>query len=746
MTDLRTDLAALLAPVTRGGAFATHGRVEAPSPALTVEGVGRVALPLLPLQLPALVGVAERAPYGKGTHTLIDPAVRRTWQIGAGSVRLEGRRWAETLEAIVSRAVEGLGVSGPVEASLYKLLVYDDGSFFVDHRDTEKAPGMFATLVVLLPADFEGGELVVRHGGATKTFDLRPQDSGELTFAAFYADCLHEVRPITRGCRLALIYNLVRTGRGALPTPPAYSAEADAVAERLWDWDDGPDRLVLPLDHAYSPAELAPAALKGRDAAVAEVVFTAARAADCEAILALLTIEEFGWAQYTGWGRGSRGRYGDLGDADFAVGEVTDHHAWLEHGCDAEGRRLKRGRSRLDLDELCPPGVFDDAEPEELSFTEATGNAGASFERTYHRAALVVWQKRRTDAVIANDGPAVSVPHLTQLVARGGDPRPLAELVMERWPGHAYTHAKMCAAPGAQLLECLLGAGALDLAERYLKTVTAAVGFGEVEVPAILAVLGRLRANRADDAMAAIVTARMLSAPGPTARLFCRFADLAPEAASDAAPGRAAHALAACLPGRQTPPAAEAWRTSSPATPDVVADVLAGLSTLGAEAALQSAVDHMVADTAHFPLDASLIPGVIECLGRRGPGAGTLPTPLEAARSHCLASLRSRISLALAPPETFARASKLSCTCRRGCAEASVFLADPTRAEWFFRAHQEHRRHVEAILREAEADVDCETLRSSSPHVLVCRKNQRSYLRRVAERKQDLERLAALGG
>ena len=39
------------------------------------------------------------------------------------------------------------------------------GQFFASHRDTEKAPGMFATLVVVvvLPSTSTGGELLVRH-------------------------------------------------------------------------------------------------------------------------------------------------------------------------------------------------------------------------------------------------------------------------------------------------------------------------------------------------------------------------------------------------------------------------------------------------------------------------------------------------------------------------------------------------------------------------------------------------------
>jgi 2OG-Fe(II) oxygenase superfamily len=54
-------------------------------------------------------------------------------------------------------------VTGLVTATLYNLLIYDKGSFFVSHRDTEKAPGMIATLVLTLPSQPEGGELVVRH-------------------------------------------------------------------------------------------------------------------------------------------------------------------------------------------------------------------------------------------------------------------------------------------------------------------------------------------------------------------------------------------------------------------------------------------------------------------------------------------------------------------------------------------------------------------------------------------------------
>ena len=148
-----------------------------------------------------------------------------------------------------------LGAGAGVVAELYKLLVYDEGSFFVNHRDTEKSAGMFATLIVALPSLHTGGELAVRHCGRDVQLDLRCDDFSELAWAAFYADCVHEVLPITSGCRLVLVYNLLRPGKGRLPRPPSYDQETTAVGQLLRRWSESsastsqdlPAKLVYPL-------------------------------------------------------------------------------------------------------------------------------------------------------------------------------------------------------------------------------------------------------------------------------------------------------------------------------------------------------------------------------------------------------------------------------------------------------------------------------------------------------------------
>src|SRR5690606_23016941 len=77
------------------------------------------------------------------------------------------------------------------------------------HRDGEKLDRMVATLVVSLPSAHEGGELVVRHEGAEEVIAFGGDSARfETRYAAFYADCEHEVRPLRSGHRLCLVYNL----------------------------------------------------------------------------------------------------------------------------------------------------------------------------------------------------------------------------------------------------------------------------------------------------------------------------------------------------------------------------------------------------------------------------------------------------------------------------------------------------------------------------------------------------------
>src|SRR3954452_20859526 len=541
MTTIPADLAVLLATVRRPGGFFAAGTAELMAPLLEVEGVGPVALQLLPIQVKELIAVAEPAPYGRGEETVIDPAVRRCRQIGPDRVRIRGRHWAQTLETILARVAEGLGVDAPITAEFYKLLLYDEGSFFIGHRDTEKTPGMFATLVVALPSSFAGGELVMRHKGREVRLDLRCDDPAEAAFAAFYADCMHEVLPVTKGYRLTLVYNLVRGGRGRPPEPPDYAGEQARVAALLQAWcnakgrpsDASPEKRVYPLEHAYTPAELGFATLKGADAAVAGVLTTAAQQAHCDLHLALLTVEESGAAEYSE-SYGSRwGRAGAEED-EFEAGEVFDRGMTLSNWHRPDGSASTLGDIPVEAEEFSPPDACDDLAPDEEHFHEATGNEGASFERTYRRAALVLWPSERIFAVLSQAGLSVTLPYLDDLTRRWTDStgdrqsplwreaHDLAGHMITQWPTQNWYPKASSAA--ARMLSLLIQLDDTALIERFLTEVTAAGHYDKGDNAAILAALDRLPPHQAKALIERIVAGTAITVLGANADLLAQAA------------------------------------------------------------------------------------------------------------------------------------------------------------------------------------------------------------------------------
>ncbi|KAL8979745.1 MAG: hypothetical protein Q9205_005000 [Flavoplaca limonia] len=127
---------------------------------------------------------SREAPFGKGDQKLVDPSVRKTWEIDPAQVQFCNPQWSKTVQYAVNKTIEQLGVLGgesSVRAELHKLLLFEEGGFFKTHRDTEKAPGMFATLVIMLPSDYQGGEVVVRLG--KEKHQLSNPDSNEFSYA-----------------------------------------------------------------------------------------------------------------------------------------------------------------------------------------------------------------------------------------------------------------------------------------------------------------------------------------------------------------------------------------------------------------------------------------------------------------------------------------------------------------------------------------------------------------------------------
>src|SRR4051812_11265105 len=693
MSSLAAQLASLLSTVRRPGDFFAAGTTELLIPSLEVEGVGPIALPLLPMQAAQLMAAADVAPYGRGEQTLIDPTVRHCSQIHPDRVRLGGRHWTRTLDGIVAEAVKGLGVSDTVAAEFYKLLIYGPGVFFVGPRATEKADGMFATLVVVLPSTHTGGELVVRHKGREIRLDLRRQDPGEVGFAAFYADCVHELLPVTEGHRLTLVYNLIRRGQGRPPEPPGYEREQARVEALLGRWREGksrrpgdatPEKLVYLLQHAYTPAQLGFTAPKGADAAAAGVLASAAPQAGCALHTALLTIEESGAAEYAESYGSRRGRWVE---EEVEAGEIFDRAVTLSDWRSLGGEAPALGAIPVEDQEISPPDACADLTPDEEHFREATGNEGASFERTYRRAALVLWPRERFAAVLSQAGLSVTLPYLDDLARRwaesGEDRRSplwreandLAGHMLARWPRQDWYPRGETPSELGQMLAVLARLDDVAAIERFLVDVIAVNGCGKGDNAAVIGALGRLPPQRRVALIERIIKGTAASQMGTCADLLARAAS----AWRDLVPTRlraAAKQLVERLPSgdlaRAAPPR-PAWQEGTEVTPDLVVALLSGLAAID-ESLAQRAVDHVLAQSRSYDPDRVLVAAARTlCAGR----ARQHSSAIERLRGACLSHLRARVSEPLAPPTDWRRPGKLPCRCPR-CTELARFLMTPS--------------------------------------------------------------------
>lgn len=787
-----TDFSALfeiLGEVERPGTFCVSGQVETSVPDVQIEGVGQLSFPLPVEQARRIIEVADRAPYGRGGETLVDTDVRRTWQIAPERIQLRDKRWGSTLRAIVERVCAGLGGSGEsVRAELYKGLLYDQGGFFVEHRDTEKAKGMFATLVVVLPSPFRGGELVVRHQDQEMTLALPGQDLGQVSYGAFYADCRHELRPVTEGHRLCLIYNLIR-GKGASTlAPPDYRAETQSAAAFLASWTgalrppeatagEGPPRkLLYVLEHHYTPENLSFAGLKNGDTAVAAVLRSAARQAGCDLSLAMVSIKESGPAEPIWSGRGRR-RYHHEADQDheaFEVIEVSERVQAVEHWLAPDDSPMGLRELPFAERELCPPDALEGEEPDEKHFSEATGNEGGSFERTYRRAALVLWPRQLRVDVLLEARPFDVLPLLRRCL-EPSDPLAISRLALNhdetvaltsgliaRWPRRPTDRPYLAdETSNAELLACLLRLQEPGLLRRFMSDIVVPLRYNGQENGALAETCRRFGWEVFGPLLVTLITRHQRPWFVRCAELLGLLHPLAQTPEALRAWRVAARELVAGLPGNKAAihHADEDLDEEDLDVEDLADDLdelgdtpKASVDTLVASLNLfwtteetslaHAVVEHVLAHEVAYPPDRLVRPALSVLFAQHG--RKVLESPgFEQLQRAVVSFLEARSGQPLEAPRDWTREAKLSCRCE-DCAALATFLADAKVPQWRLRAALERRKHVERQIRHDGCDLDGTTERRGSPHTLVCTKNQRTYEQRCAQRATDLEGLVEM--
>ncbi|KAF2178652.1 hypothetical protein K469DRAFT_675665 [Zopfia rhizophila CBS 207.26] len=372
--DFRTRLRDCLDDVRYEGTFSAFCRFSTyVNPGLCIDNYGSVGLPLATRDAEQIALICKQSPFGKGAQTIVDTSVRKTWELDCTGFQCQNPAWTAFLDSLVKRAMEDLGVQVPSRAEQYKLLLYEEGAFFKAHKDSEKVPGMFGTLVICLPSEHTGGEVHLVHGKEKRVLETAKSSKFDLSTLAWYSNVQHEVRPIVAGYRLVLTYNLVQD-QGLPRQSAAALDESHARLERLlhiWDKEfDYLDMFVYPLEHQYTEASLCLKSLKGHDAAKARY-------------LQHLCPKN---GVYWFLGRMTKETEDDYGDE---IEMLSLDHIVTPGG---EGIELDLDMSR---DGILAEDLYEDRSADSEDEGEYTGNEGMNSTYRYHDTVLILLRKEK---------------------------------------------------------------------------------------------------------------------------------------------------------------------------------------------------------------------------------------------------------------------------------------------------------------------------------------------------------------
>lgn len=763
-------LAAAIGQAARSAKFVVSGPLTVANPGLEVEGVGRVSVPLKRGIAKSLTAACRIAPYGKGTETLVDTQVRKTFELDPQKFRL-GDEWNSAIANATRTVADSLGLpANRLEARLYKLLVYEKGGFFLPHRDSEKHDRMVASLIVVLPNPFEGGQLIVRHGAAEQKLAFEEAAAGKAArFAAFYADCEHEVERVTHGVRIALAYNLVLKP-GKTSDAAQRKAPTDRLTEAigLWVARQRAKPLVFALDHHYTQRGLSHDLLKGADRQLADLVVPAAAKADCLVHLAQVSRHLSQFADDGSFDDSCYSRYSYRAPRRHAIeiGETYEDELSGTEWTDLHGTKQPWGTIAFDLSVIVSSVPIDDWKPTSEEFEGYTGNAGNTLDRWYHRSAIVVWHRDHHFEVVASTGAAVSIPLFCsmtnklaktpkkQLETARRDCILFARAIVAQWPRPSigYGHFQgVEESPLDDFPKHLLMLHDRDTISAYLTklaerdqtlpltsfVVAACREFGWT---AFAQELKQLIAPRTDGRARPEIPLRdveWLSA-------FCCDPSTDPDKAILGSELCAIVVKGFCEPRPQRPTYySPHHRHEVSVAEKSLPLLLQALAASGRDEDLSQVLRFVRELPDDFSLDNCQVPALKLLIPWSRLRFGSLHPQFQS----WLDTVRGRLEHATAqeptPPTDWMRPADVDCKCQY-CAQLNASLADASHEVGRIPAREDARRHLISMIDRHQCDVKHALERKGSPYSLVLTKTTGSYERAVQRFKEDRRLLSAL--
>ena len=373
------------------------------------------------------------------------------------------------------------------------------------------------------------------------------------------------------------------------------------------------------------------------------------------------------------------------------------------------------------------------------------GNEGASFERTYSRAALVLWPRSQFFAVLCQAGLDATLPCLEDMVGRwtadddgasDGAVRQealdLAGRMVSDWPvEHWPPGMRQEPTQATRMLTLLATLEDTDLIRDFLGRIAAGGYYCASDNAAIVASAGLLSIEQSRTAIERIISGNVARCLCSCGNLLRRAAEAIPDAKLDVAARLVTGAVA-------NPPEKHSFHRNERPDASFVVDLVTALDRIDPDMSDRT-VGLILGGPARYNFDGVLVPACCRLAGIGSTQSAAVQRLLAACRKH----LDTRIAQPLEAPRDWRRSADLVCDCP-DCVELGRFLDNPEREIWTFKAAKDRRSHVESTIRRSRSDVDVATVKRGSPHGLVCTKNSRSYEERIQQRKQDLENLATL--
>ena len=268
---------------------------------------------------------------------------------------------------------------------------------------TEKAPGMFATLVIALPSEHTGGDVIVQLRDEEQTLRTQGLCDFDYSYLAWYADVNHSVSKVESGHRLVLTYNLIRQASNSSQMASVLDDHKQNLNKVLALWSKQ-DRemeshadyvykdMVYILEHEYSEANICLDHLKGKDQLRTRYLLEACRDQGFCLFFAHFEYSQSGSIDEDeddpGWANHLNGaNYHEFIDEIESKWQLL---TVFQPG----GEKIARGIV-LEEEEILENTDFTAVEPDDEECDGWTGNEGCTATHFYHRTCAVILPKTR---------------------------------------------------------------------------------------------------------------------------------------------------------------------------------------------------------------------------------------------------------------------------------------------------------------------------------------------------------------